>query len=247
MGLQVCAPWATPADLCFTPGGDTTDCETGSPTPLVYKWDPEVVIMAVSNILYIRTGRRYPGVCERDPVWPCVAHCWSDRHECVPCCNLSTIILPSDYPVVEITEISEDGVELDPDAYRLERNRVIRMDGEGWKRNSFGLPCADNLVETIVTYTAGVAPPPELVMATAALTDELLKSCNGQTCALPANVTSFSRRGMTVELTDLAELLKSGATGIPIVDHALAAHVPLANTMTMTDPAARYRGGPVVT
>lgn len=245
MGLTVCAPWATPDDLCFTPGGTTTDCETGGSAPLVYQWTPEELILAVSNILYLRTGARYPGVCEYT-VWPCVDGCWNERYDCVRCCNLSTILLPSDYPIIGIESITEDGVELDPSAYRLERGRIIRMDGKRWARNSFGLPCADTLVETIVTYTAGVAPPIELRMAAAALTDELMKSCNGQACALPAKVQSFNRRGVTVELTDLAELLKTGATGIPIVDHALTVHAPLANTMTMTDPARRRGGSPVV-
>lgn len=248
MGLSVCAPWATPDDLCFVPDGTVDDCVDG-PVALEYKWEPEDVLLAVSNLLYARTGRKWPGVCEFS-VWPCIDTCWSDQHPCVRCCSHCELELPSDYPVVSIESIVEDGVTLDASDYRLERrNRVVRLDGLRWQRNTFGLPCASGSgVETVVTYTAGVEPPIEGRMAAAALADELMKSCNGQTCALPAQVQSFARRGVTVELTDLAELMKSGATGIPIVDHFLHVHERWASSPTMADPARRggRRGSPVV-
>jgi hypothetical protein len=152
------------------------------------------------------------------------------------------ILLPSDLPVLAIDQITENGVVLDPSAYRLDRgSRVVRLDGLRWQRNNFGI--GSEGVETIVTYTVGVLPPLELQMAAAALADELKKSCNGQSCALDPRVASFSRRGVSVELTDLAEMLKSGATGIPVVDHALKVHGQCAQgTATMVDPAAPYRG-----
>lgn len=243
---QVCAPWAAPDDLCFEGGGTTDDCVEGA-VPLEYKWSPEDLILAVSNLLFARTGFRYPGVCEFE-VWPCIDGCWSERHECVPCCAYNVIALPTQLPVVSIESITEDGVALDPSAYRLERRgRVVRLDGQRWQRNTFGLPCATGSgVETIVTYQAGAVVPIEGRMAAAALADELMKSCNGQTCALPAQVTSFARRGVQVELTDLEDFMKSGATGIPIVDHFLRTHGAFANMPTMGDPAKRRRGSPVV-
>lgn len=245
---QVCAPWAAPEDLCFVEGGTTNDCVDGD-VALDYKFTPEDVILAVSNLLFARTGFRYPGVCTF-AVWPCVDNCWSEAHECVRCCAYNVIALPTELPIVSIESITEDGVELDPTAYRLERRgRVVRLDGQRWQLNTFGLPCASPLaVETIVEFTAGVEVPIEGRMAAAALADELMKSCNGQACALPAQVTSFSRRGVTVELTDLAEFMKSGATGIPIVDHFLRTHTVYANMPSMGDPAKRRRGAraPVV-
>jgi len=245
MGQQVCAPWTTPDKLCNAGGGTTDDCVNGT-VPLVYSWDDDELVMAASNILYARTCFMYPGVCEY-AVWPCVeGGCNLETcHPCVPC-GPSVIVLPSDVPVVSITEITEDGVTLDPSAYRLERGRVVRLDGLTWSRNTFGLPGVLG-VETIVTYMAGVAPPIELQMAAADLAAELKKSCNGQACALDPRVQSFQRRGVTVELTDLEQLLKSGATGIPSVDHALAVHGNCSQgTATMFDTAARYRGQRVV-
>lgn len=244
MGQQVCAPWTTPDKLCNAGGGTTTDCVDGD-VPLVYSWTDEELVMAASNILYARTCFRYPGVCEFS-VWPCVVGgCYAqDCHPCVPC-GPSVIVLPSDVPVVSITTITEDGVELDESAYRLERNRVVRLDGLRWGRNTFGLPGVLG-VETVVTYTAGVEPPIELQMAAADLAAELKKSCNGQSCALDPRVSSYARRGVSVELTDLEALLRSGATGIPSVDYALKVHGDCGGTATMHDPAAPYRGQRVV-
>ena len=110
------------------------------------------------------------------------------------------------------------------------------------ERNTFGLPGASG-VETIVEYTVGIAPPIELQMAAADLADELKRACSGDSCALDPRVQSFARRGVHVELTDLEKLLKSGATGIPSVDHALKVHGNCAGgSATMLDPAAPMRG-----
>lgn len=246
MGQQVCAPWAAPDELCCEGGGTTDDCVSGT-VPLVYEWSDDELILAASNLLYARSGFRYPGVCEWS-AWPCVPGCHSERHPCAPCVTYNVIVLPSDYPVVSLVEVLEDGVPLNLADFRVERgNRVVRLDGLPWRSNTFGLPTSNaDAVETIVTYTAGVAPPIEGRMAAAALACELKKSCNGNECALPANVTSFARRGVSVELTDLAEMLKSGATGIPIVDHFLAVHGKPFGYTTMSDPAAPRRGYPVV-
>lgn len=245
MGQQVCAPWTTPDKLCKTGDGSTTDCVDGD-VPLVFPWDPEQVILAASNILHARTCFRYPGICGPFDVWPCIdPGCYSEHHPCVPCVALNVILLPGDMPVIEVTKITEDGVELDPLKYRVDRNRIIRIDGERWQRNTFGLPGAIG-VETIVSYTVGSEPPIELQMAAQALADEMLKSCNGQSCALDPRVASFARRGVTVDLTDLADMMKSGSTGIASVDHALKAHGDCARgSATMLDPAAPYRGSRV--
>jgi hypothetical protein len=160
----------------------------------------------------------------------------------VRCCAYNAIQLPTDYPVLTVDSITIDGDVLDPASYRLERgNVIVRLDGEGWAPNSFGLPGASG-VETIVTFTIDGAPPIEGRMAAAALACELKKSCNGEACALPANVTSYARRGVSVELTDLAEMLKSGATGIPIVDHFLGVWETIGSGTTLFDPAGRPRG-----
>lgn len=244
MGQQVCAPWTTPDKLCNQGGGDSTDC-SGSATPLVYKWSDDELIMMVSNILYARTCYRYPGVCPYT-VWPCIDQPCSSRERiaCVPCYRGKVIVLPGELAAQSITEITENDVILDPSAYRLERNRVIRMDGQPWQRNTFGLPDVPG-VETVVTFMAGEAPPLELQRAAADLTDELKKACNGDDCALDPRVRSFARRGVSVELSDIKALIQDGKTGILSVDYALSIHSGCGGA-SFHDPAAPYRGTTVV-
>ena len=115
----------------------------------------------------------------------------------------------------------------------------MRFDGNRCPTtNQFGIPCAAG-VEFVLTYTAGRTTPVELAMAAAELACELKKACNGGECALPAHVTGLARRGVTMEFSDLTELLKSGSTGLPMVDHAISVHGNCQHA-TMHDPAAMH-------
>lgn len=239
MARQVCSPWTTPEKLCCEGGGDTTDC-AGDSTPLVYTWTDEDYILAASNILFARTCFQYPGVCEAT-VWPCIG-CRCRPHPCSCCGTYSAITLPTDFPVIEITSVEEDGVVLNPANYRLERHNVlVRTDGLRWQRNSFGLPDSD-CVETVIEYTTGAEPPVELQMAAADLACELKKACNGQECALPDRVTGITRRGIEMDLVDLGDLLKTGATGLAMVDHAISVHGQCSHD-NLADPMDIYRHG----
>lgn len=244
MAWQVCSPWTTPDKLCCEGDGDTTDCATGDPVSLVYEWTDEDYILAASNILFARTCFLYPGVCEAT-VWPCIG-CTCKPHPCACCGTYSAITLPTSFDVIEIVSVEEDGVALDPSAYRVERrNILVRLDGNRWQRNSFALPGSE-CAETTIEYTSGAEPPVELQMAAAELACELKKACNGQECALPGHVKSVTRRGVEFDLTDLTELLKTGSTGLPMVDYAIQVHgnCPAESFM---DPLDTYRYGWQVT
>lgn len=240
MGQQVCAPWAAPEDLCCEGDQTIDDCVDGQ-VALDFKWTDDDFILAASNLLYARTGFRWPGACQFT-VWPCVDGCSSAHHPCVSCCSYEAIELPTDYPVVSVDLIDEGGVILPDTDYRLERgNIVVRTDGLRWQRNTFGLPGASG-IETTVTFTAGTAPPIEGQMAAAALACEMKKACNEGTCALPSNVRSFVRRGVAVELNDILKLMSNGLTGIDAVDRFLATWEPFGQGSTMFDPASKPRG-----
>lgn len=241
MTMQVCAAWATPDRMCNEGDGTTDDCVDGT-VPLVYKFSDEELLLAASNILYSRTGFKWAGVCAY-AVWPCIDNCTSDQHACATCVRYDAVQLPSQR-VVEITEVNEGGVTLDPSDYRLEVSTVVRLDGKRWQRNTFGLPGATTGIETVITYTAGEAPPIEGVIAAAALADEMKEACNG-TCKPDSKLASYSRRGVSVELVDLEELMKTGATGIPAVDRFIAAWGER-RSMRFADPAQPVRGLPVV-
>lgn len=236
---EVCSAWTTPDKLCCEGGGDVVECD-GDVTPLVYEWTDEQVILAASNILFAKTCFRFPGTCTSE-VWPCVS-CGCKRHPCACSGVYSYLELPTDYEVLSVTSVTIDGLVVDPSVYRIERrNLLVRVDGERWPcRNSFGLPDSND-PEIIVEYEHGRVPPIELQMAAAELACELKKACNGQSCALPAHVSSIVSRGVEMEFTDLAELMKSGATGLPMVDHAISVWSPCPQT-SMVDPAAKLRG-----
>lgn len=238
MAWQVCSPWTTPDKLCCEGSGTTEDC-SGDSTPLVYSWTDEQYIIAASDILFARTCFMYPGVCSAT-VWPCIGGCKHTPHRCACCGTYSAIQLPTDFAVdASSIVVTEDGVPLDPSAYRLERgNILVRLDGLRWQRNSFGLP-GSGCVETIVEYEAGASPPIELQMATAELACELKKACNGDVCELSERVTRVARRGVEFELSDLADLLKTGATGLPMVDHAILVH-GVCGRDSMMDPVDAY-------
>lgn len=240
MARQVCSPWTTPDKLCCAGAGTTEDCSTGAPVPLQYSWTDEDYILAASNILFARTCFLYPGTCSAT-VWPCI-DCGCTPHPCACCGTYSAIQLPTSFDVISIVSVTEDGVVLDPSAYRLERGNVlVRMDGNRWQRNSFGLPGSE-CVETVIEYTAGAEPPAELQMAAAELACELKKACNGGQCALPERVTQVARRGVSFKMADLEALLSSGSTGLPLVDHALSVHGNCGGP-TFGDPVDTYRFG----
>lgn len=223
MAWQVCAPWTTPDKLCCEGGGSTDDCAGGS-VPLVYMWTDEEYILAASDILFAQTCFLYPGMCSAT-VWPCIGPCNHEPNPCACCGTYSAITLPTTFPVdPDSITVTIDGAPLDSSAYRLERGNVlVRVDGLRWQPNSFGLPNSQ-CAETIVSYDAGALPPIELQMAAAELACELKKACNGDDCGLTDRVTRINRRGVQMDLMDLTEMLKSGSTGLPTVDRAIAIH-----------------------
>lgn len=242
MGRQVCAAWATPADLCCEGGGTTTNCVDGT-VALEYIWTDDQLLTAASNILHALTGFRYSGVCGPFTVWPCTVVCGCERR-CDPCrLPGSHLELPVDEQVASVA-VEIDGVVLAPTSYRLfGRNILVRTDGEPWPLQSFGVPGSGAELE--VTFTTGTAPPPELVQAAATLACELKKACNGDACGLPPNVASVVRRGVDITLTDIAQLMRGDKFGIPLIDYALMVHGGAAAfTPTMHDPARKPRGYP---
>lgn len=235
---QVCSPWIDPTDLCCEGVQTFDDCADGE-QPLEFPWTDEQYILAASNLLFQRTGRRWPGLCEKT-VYPCV-RCNCRRGPCGRGCYFA-IRLGRDFPVQSIGEVKIDGVILDPAAYRIDSDQdLVRIDGDQWPLcNTLGLPTSGPVcAELLVTYTAGRMPPIEGKLAAQELACEMKRACNGDdTCALPDHVRSLSRRGVSMELQDVAQLLQDGLTGNPTVDRFIEVH-GRAKTRTMfVDPVA---------
>lgn len=147
-------------------------------------------------------------------------------------CGTESYIRLAGYPVREIINVKLDGVIMNPAEYRLDqRYRLIRLpDPANPTQDQFWPSCqdlslADDQPGTIsVTYKWGT-PPPELgKRAAAQLAGEIWAACTGGAeCQLPSKVTKVVRQGLTVDrILTTAELLRSGGSGLPMVDYFIA-------------------------
>lgn len=226
--LEVCAPWAT-RDLMLCDDAEFSE-------ELI-----DDALDAASSILYVLSGRQFPGVCE-ETIRPCALRTDAPRHrrfgwgvwEWQPlwwgcgcrsndrcaCGSLSQIELRT--PVASVDEVLVDGVELDPSAYRVDDWRwLVRVDGGAW-------PCCQRLEldstepDTFeVTYNWGTAPSPGGDRSAAALACELVKAWSPETageCRLPQRVRQLVRQGVTIAIDNPTDVFNEGLTGISEVD-----------------------------
>jgi hypothetical protein len=113
-------------------------------------------------------------------------------------------------PVGRIDEVKINGVVLDPSTYQVEDgNRLVRIDGNGWP------PCSGR--NFTVTYLNGHEVDAMGQYVGGLLADEFLKAITAdKKCRLPANVTTVSRQGISMELS--TGMFPDGTTGIREVD-----------------------------
>lgn len=222
MGVPVdrCEPWVT-ADMLCCPDVVKTDCATGDDVPGEYVWNDDALIEIASNLLYRQTCRLFPGHCQYT-VRPCATCPCEGRPKC-GCGRYKFIDLQRTYPVISVDEVKIDGVVLDASAYRVDDfHRLVRIDEECWPTCN-DLSRADTEPDTFsVKFTSGRRPPIELQMAAAELACELKRACNLVDCRLPANVTSVSRQGVTMNIDALEAAVNGGASGLASVDIAVA-------------------------
>jgi hypothetical protein len=128
--------------------------------------------------------------------------------------------------VASIDEVKQDGVTIDPTAYRVDNgNLLVRTDGECW-------PLCQDMTKPLtedgtfgVTYTPGVATDAWISAAAGALACEYAKVTSGSgKCRLPSNVTRIVRQGVTLDLAQ--NPFPSGMTGLREVDVLIARYNP---------------------
>ncbi|QGJ89443.1 head-to-tail adaptor [Microbacterium phage Smarties] len=102
-------------------------------------------------------------------------------------------------PVVAVTEVTIDGITVDPSTYRIDRGRWLVRDGEPWPGcQDMNVP-ADAVGSFVVRYTRGVQVPAGGQIAAGRLACELaMAACNDDDCALPDNWQTITRQGLTV-------------------------------------------------
>lgn len=237
---DLCAPWATEADLC--PPCDEFDFDNA----LI-----EAALLTASRILWNLTGRQWTGECSTTvrpcareqvpasyrlpggtwPWWNTAVHASSGRCSC-GC--ISEVALPG-YPVQTVDEVKIDGVPVAEARYRLDERRLLVYLPESPSTERQAWPCcqdltlADTEVDTwSVAYTYGVAPPSGGREAAASLACQLALACDPERasgCRLPKRVTTIARQGVTMTVLDSLELWKEGRTGLPEVDLWLASEL----------------------
>lgn len=142
------------------------------------------------------------------------------------CTRVQEVLLPTAVGVGKVDEVVIDGVVLPPSAYRVDNsNRLVRQDGGTWpicqdmnlplgEENTWSVTYLDgNPVDGIGAYVAGF------------LAAEYAKACAGKDCALPTNVQTITRAGVTMQLDP--EMFVGGVTGVRSVDSYIRIWNPL--------------------
>jgi len=204
-------------------------------------------LMAI-ELLWIATGRQYGECpvtvrpCNRDDLarcdtayaqWPpypmpqfgtigpdsyLLLHCSSCGTTSCECATYPTVTLPH-RNVTSVTNVTIDGVTLDPADYRLNGRRLLRLDDTAWPT------CQDWGVDNgqvgswSVTYRHGSPVPVGGQIAAGVLTCELVKACEGSDdCLLPRRIQEVTRQGVTAVFTDPNQYAIDGLFGIFEID-----------------------------
>lgn len=227
----LCSSWTTAEDLVMC-----CDAEFDSDGILT-----DSAIVAASEVLYLASGKQYPGLCTASNVRPCQTdncgcgfqvlsrgHLVNWREDCwggYACGCRATSRVKLAGRVNEIISVTIDGVTVDPDQYFVYENVYLtRKSPNRWPScQSMDLD-PDEPGTFAVTYTYGKAPPVIGQLAAQDLACEIIKSCTpGVECAIPNGVTRITRQGITIERGHFIRDKKTGvwATGIGSVDYFL--------------------------
>ena len=128
-------------------------------------------------------------------------------------------------PVARINEVWLDGAELPTDAFRIDNlNRIVRVDGECF-------PSCQNMNAEVgqpgsfsIEYVPGIVPDEAGLWAAGILACEFSKACTGAKCRLPSSVTSITRQGVTMQMSE--GMFSNNLTGIREVDAYLVSINP---------------------
>lgn len=134
--------------------------------------------------------------------------------DCTPECRVDLGL-----PVAEITEVKVNGLVLDPSAYQLAGQWLVRTDGGACWPSCQDPSVPDTEDGTFaVTFRPGRTLPVAGQIAAGRLAGEFIKACAGAACGLPAQIASLSRQGVDVQFVDPESVFENGRTGIREVD-----------------------------
>ncbi len=211
------------APTICTPWFDATDLTCDASTP-----EASGLPAAAIDWVFAATGYRYTGECTSTlrPVLPCghTTGCGCrTRHERI---DLTQWIQG---PVTAITDVTIDGVTVDPAHYELHNRRylvALRPADATLDPALIPWPIQDLTHATdgedtwTVTVTHGALPPESVMWAARTLACQLVRKQTTGDCDLPDNATSVSDNGVTISLN----VPTDGRTGIPSIDAVLDLH-----------------------
>ncbi len=204
------------------------------PQDLTYPEHPLAMAacQVTSNILYLLSGRKYPGLVEVTEQYFPIASGDNTTSYMINKIqperrNFYNIDHRTDtsryqqrfplrhYPVRQIIAVDNTANVND---YYLTDYRYLTTAPGSLCRMSFGLT---------VTYVYGTPPPISGRFAARAFAEEILKSVTDpEACQLPQRVTSVTRQGMSFTMLDPQDFLEQGRTGVYAVDLFLSAVNP---------------------
>lgn len=148
------------------------------------------------------------------------------------------------FPVAEVLSVSIDGADLPESDFRLAGNRWLYRLGldKTWPTRQDMDAFPDEVGSFAVTMRPGYELGAAGERALGRLVCEYLKSMCGQKCALPKNITSITRAGVSMEIN--AGLFNDGLLGIREVDLFIESLNPnhLKFVPTVTSPDLRRAG-----
>lgn len=216
-----------------------------------------------TGFLWAVTGRKF-GVCPVSvrPVARCGPSTWNDpvgawepaliggewhNLTCGACsgqcgCDAPGVVLPG--PVSEVTQVTIDGVTVDPSEYRIDSRAVlVREDGAWPTTQDLDLPAGAPGTWQI-DYLRGVPVPTGGQVAAGLLACELAKAvCGRRDCQLPQRVQSVTRDGMSLTMLDPFDGFTDGQTGIWAIDAWVSSQVKAPRPLRVFSPD--YRPAPM--
>lgn len=140
------------------------------------------------------------------------------------------------FPILNISQVTIDGIIIPPTEYYLQDRRVLvrrRPTGQATPTARYGWPTSQlvDLPPTeegtfAVTYTYGAPPPVSGYWAALKLSQMLVRDACGEDGVFPQRVTSVTRQGVSVAVTDVMDFFSRGLTGIYQLDLFIRAYNP---------------------
>lgn len=206
-----CGQWAT--------WDDVARCGVA---PEIDAFGRDLALDTATEILYLLSGRKYPGICTatRSLCSPALACSPGPGGPCDP---YPSIDLGGRYPVWDAWDVTLGGVVLDPSAYEIRGRRwLVRTDGQVWPVGT-GV-AVDQPDAFVATWAYGRQPPITGRLAAARYALEQAKLCVGGTCSLNAqSARNVVREGITYTVLDADSVIAEGRTGLGSVDAWLVA------------------------